>query len=69
MALSDEAGKHGGAFWRAPYGISRRGGSPEKDLFSAPISEEASDPLNQDKLWRLSAELTGIQSQAVETLG
>jgi NAD(P)-dependent dehydrogenase (short-subunit alcohol dehydrogenase family) len=65
MALSDEAGKLGGAFWRAPYGISQRGGSPEKDLFSAPISEEASDPLNQDKLWRLSAELTGISSDLI----
>ena len=65
MALSDEAGKRGGAFWRAPYGISQRGGSPEKDLFSAPISEEASDPLNQDKLWSLSAELTGIPNDLI----
>lgn len=65
MALSDEAGKRGGAFMRAPYGISQRGGSPGKDLFSAPISEEASDPLNQDKLWRLSAELTGISSDLI----
>jgi NAD(P)-dependent dehydrogenase (short-subunit alcohol dehydrogenase family) len=65
MALSDEAGKRGGEFWRAPYGISQRGGSPEKDLYSEPTSEEASDPLIQNKLWRLSAELTGISSDLI----
>ena len=65
MAVSDEAGKTGGEFWRAPYGISKRGGSIPKDLFSAELSEEAANPNNQEILWKLSAELTCIMDDLI----
>jgi NAD(P)-dependent dehydrogenase (short-subunit alcohol dehydrogenase family) len=66
MAFADEAGKPG-AYWRAPFGISKRGGTIPGDLFSAPIYEVANDPENQESLWNISAELTGIKSDLIRT--
>ena len=65
MALADEAGKQGGAYWRAPFGISKRGGKIPDDLFCAPINEEAKDPENIEKLWSISSELVGIPSGVI----
>jgi NAD(P)-dependent dehydrogenase (short-subunit alcohol dehydrogenase family) len=65
MALSDEAGKQGGAYWRAPFGISKRGGKIPDDLYSAPINDAAKNPHNQEQLWNLSAELSGIPADFV----
>jgi NAD(P)-dependent dehydrogenase (short-subunit alcohol dehydrogenase family) len=67
MAIADEAGKPG-AYWRAPFGISKRGGTIPGDLFSAPIYEEANDPENQESLWKISAELAGIKSDLIRTI-
>jgi NAD(P)-dependent dehydrogenase (short-subunit alcohol dehydrogenase family) len=68
MALSDEAGKCGGVFWRAPHGISQKkeGGTCQEDLFLAPLSEEASDRHNQAKLWKYSALLTDISTDLLD---
>jgi NAD(P)-dependent dehydrogenase (short-subunit alcohol dehydrogenase family) len=60
MALSDEAGKNGGSYWRSPLGISKRGGILPDCLFCDVVNKEASDQDNQEKLWRISAELTGM---------
>jgi NAD(P)-dependent dehydrogenase (short-subunit alcohol dehydrogenase family) len=60
MALSEQAGKLGGAYWRAPFGISKRGGKIPDDLYVAPLNEEALDPMKQRRLWDISAELADI---------
>ena len=64
MALSDKAGEEGGAYWRAPFGVSNRGGKIPDDLFSASVNEEATILENQKRLWEISAALTG---ESVET--
>jgi NAD(P)-dependent dehydrogenase (short-subunit alcohol dehydrogenase family) len=69
MAISDEVGLQGGAYWRAPFGISRRGGKIPDDLYVAEINEEATDIKTQETLWRISAELTGLDSESVKLVG
>ena len=59
MAISDRAGSVGGSYWRAPFGVSRRGGKIPDDLFLGPVNEEAEDLTNQIMLWKISAALTG----------
>lgn len=64
MALSDRAiledNNTGMAYWRAPLGISKRGGKITKDVYLAPVNEEATIHTNQDILWKISAELAGV---------
>lgn len=62
MALVEEVGKEGGVYWRAPFGISKRGGTIPGDLFREPINDEAKDIDNIEQLWRLSMELTGLRN-------
>lgn len=69
MAVSDKAGLQGGAYWRAPFGISRRGGKIPDDLYVAEINEEAADVRTQEILWRISTELTGLDGQPVFLVG
>jgi NAD(P)-dependent dehydrogenase (short-subunit alcohol dehydrogenase family) len=66
MALSDKAGQKGGEYWRAPYGISHRGGNVNRDMYTTALSEEATDPQNQKKLWQLSADLAGIHCHSFD---
>lgn len=68
MALSDRAVMEDpenkqGAYWRAPLGISKRGGKIPQDLFLAPVSEDAIKRENQEFLWKISAELAGLHVQ------
>jgi NAD(P)-dependent dehydrogenase (short-subunit alcohol dehydrogenase family) len=60
MAISDVAGEEGGSYWRAPFGISTRGGKIPDDIFSAPVNDEAKDIHNQEILWEISVVLTRI---------
>ena len=69
MAVSDEAGLQGGAYWRAPFGISRRGGKIPKDLYVAEINEEATDIKKQEILWNISVELTGLGTRPAALVG
>jgi NAD(P)-dependent dehydrogenase (short-subunit alcohol dehydrogenase family) len=66
MALSDRAiiedPDQDGIYWRAPLGISKRGGKVPEDLFLAPVNEDAIKPKNQELLWTISAELAGVLS-------
>lgn len=64
MATSDKAAEVGGSYWRAPFGISNRGGKIPDDLYDAPVNEEAKDIRNQQKLWEISSVLTGLSSEA-----
>ena len=64
MAVSDKAGEEGGAYWRAPFGVSNRGGKIPDDLFAGAVNDEAMIPENQQRLWDISATLTG---ETVET--
>ena len=66
MALSDKVGKKGGEYWRAPYGISHRGGEVNRDMYTTDLAEDAIDPANQRKLWQISAELAGIQPRSFD---
>lgn len=66
MVLADEQGKQGGKYWRAPFGISKRGGMIPGDLYVEPICKEAIDVKNQESLWKISAELSGIRSEPIE---
>jgi NAD(P)-dependent dehydrogenase (short-subunit alcohol dehydrogenase family) len=65
ISLSKEAGGQGGVFWRAPYGISSRGGCFYRDMYIATLCAEAASPANQELLWNLSAELTCISPDLV----
>jgi len=65
MAFSDQAGKEGGNYWRAPLGISKRGGKIPQDIFCAPVNEEAKDPRNRIELWNRSADLAGISADCI----
>jgi NAD(P)-dependent dehydrogenase (short-subunit alcohol dehydrogenase family) len=69
MAISDQVGLHGGAYWRAPFGISRRGGKIPDDLYIAEINEEATDIKKQETLWRISAHLTGLDCGTIALVG
>jgi NAD(P)-dependent dehydrogenase (short-subunit alcohol dehydrogenase family) len=64
MAISDKAVEVGGSYWRAPFGISNRGGKIPDDLYAASVNEEAKDASNQKKLWEISALLTGVSSES-----
>lgn len=50
-------------YWRAPLGISKRGGKIPEDLFQTPVNEAALDRRNQELLWRISADLVGVTYQ------
>mmetsp|Transcript_52779 Transcript_52779/g.127942 ORF Transcript_52779/g.127942 Transcript_52779/m.127942 type:complete len:398 (-) Transcript_52779:29-1222(-) len=65
MILSDEVGKEGGKYWRAPFGVSRRGGRIPDDIYAASMNGEAEDVKNQEILWRISAEITGLQESKI----
>jgi NAD(P)-dependent dehydrogenase (short-subunit alcohol dehydrogenase family) len=58
MAFSDKAVEVGGSYWRAPYGISNRGGKIPDDLFVASVNQEAENVRNQQTLWEISYLLT-----------
>lgn len=61
MALSEEAAEKGGSYWRSPLGISKRGGLLPDCLYRDSVNMEASDHANQETLWHLSSELTGMR--------
>jgi NAD(P)-dependent dehydrogenase (short-subunit alcohol dehydrogenase family) len=58
MAISDKAFHKGGCYWRAPFGISRRGGKIPDDLFLESLSEEATSCKNRETLWKISSIIT-----------
>lgn len=60
MAISDKAFEKGGCYWRAPFGISKRGGRIPDDLFLESLSEELMSCENIEKLWEISSILTGL---------
>jgi NAD(P)-dependent dehydrogenase (short-subunit alcohol dehydrogenase family) len=64
MAFSDRAAEVGGSYWRAPFGISNRGGKIPDDLFAAPVNEEAENLVNQQTLWDISYALTSTSPVA-----
>jgi protochlorophyllide reductase len=63
MILSEraiaDASENEGVYWRAPYGISKRGGKIPNDIFLDPVNEDAISTANQEILWKLSTELAG----------
>merc|ERR1711903_389174 len=59
MAVSDKAFLEGGCYWKAPFGISRRGGKIPDDLLLESLSEEVTSCENREQLWRISTILTG----------
>lgn len=69
MAISDKAGEEGGAYWRAPFGVSNRGGKIPDDLFSAPVNDEAKAGENQRRLWDISAAVTGSSNERGSIVG
>jgi len=50
-------------YWRAPLGISQRGGKIPDDLFQTPVNEDALDRRHQELLWSLSADMVGVEHQ------
>lgn len=59
MAVSDKAYSEGGCYWRAPLGISRRGGQIPDDLYLESLGDEATNCKNRETLWKISSILTG----------
>jgi NAD(P)-dependent dehydrogenase (short-subunit alcohol dehydrogenase family) len=66
MALADDPGRRGGQFFRAPMGSSRCGGTYGREFCSSPVSKEACNQLNQELLWKLSAQLAGIPDDLID---
>ena len=58
MAISDKAFHKGGCYWRAPFGISTRGGKIPDDLFLESLNEETTSYENRKTLWEISSVLT-----------
>jgi len=58
MAISDKASHKGGCYWRAPFGISSRGGKIPDDLFLESLKDEVLSSKNRQTLWRISSILT-----------
>ncbi|KAI2505978.1 hypothetical protein MHU86_8478 [Fragilaria crotonensis] len=65
MALADKTGIQGGEYWSAPKGASRKGGILGECFVPDAIGEEAANEEKQKKLWKLSAELAGIDEHAI----
>jgi NAD(P)-dependent dehydrogenase (short-subunit alcohol dehydrogenase family) len=63
-AYSDKAAEIGGSYWRAPFGISNRGGKIPDDLYVASVNEEAEKVSNQETLWEISCKLTSMGTVA-----
>ena len=62
MATSDEAGREGGLFYQTKPGTSHEPPGFGTERFSpSPIPEDANNVSNQEKLWEISAQLTGIK--------
>lgn len=59
MAISDKAYSSGGCYWRAPLGISKRGGKIPDDLYVESLIEEVMSCKNRETLWKISSNLTG----------
>ena len=60
MAISDQAGKEGGQYYKTPTGSSHNFPMYGESFCVSPMSAEATNEENQDKLWDLSAQLAGI---------
>lgn len=60
MAVSEDAGKRGGEYWKTPTGASLEECTYGREFCPVPPSDEALSESNQEKLWQLSAELAGI---------
>ena len=60
MAVSEKAYLEGGCYWKAPLGISKRGGKIPDDLFLESLSKEVTSCENRERLWRISSTLTGL---------
>jgi len=67
MAISDTAYREGGCYWRAPLGISRRGGKIPDDLYLESLNEEATNRKNRETLWEISSVLTGSAYHPIST--
>jgi len=65
MATDESTGKMGGQYWAAPSGTSRKGGTHEADFKPRDVNPEAMDEDNQKELWRLSAEIVGVEEDAI----
>lgn len=60
MVLADKAGERGGEFWRTPPGSSHREPGYGTKFCVAPMPKEAADEHNQQRIWKISAALVGI---------
>jgi len=60
MAVSDDAGKEGGRYYKTPTGSSHMNPTYGVTFCPSPVSVEAASESNQEKLWEKSAELVGI---------
>ena len=60
MAITEEAGKRGGEYWKTPTGASVDECSYGKEFCPVPPSDEALNETNQEKLWELTSQLAGI---------
>ena len=67
MAISDKAFDKGGCYWRAPFGISRRGGKIPDDIFLESLNEEVTSHKNRERLWELSSILTGSSLDRIDS--
>ena len=65
MATHESTGRKGGEFWNAPSGTSRKGGTHEDDFKPRDVNPQAEDENNQKELWRLSAEIVGVDENEI----
>ena len=60
VAISDEAGREGGLYWRDAESFAASDAVYGEEFCSAPITDEIAEPEQRTLLWNVSCELVGL---------
>ncbi|GAX20464.1 hypothetical protein FisN_22Hh032 [Fistulifera solaris] len=66
MAISDEAGRHGGMYWRDAESFAASNAVYGNEFCPVPISDDVAEPEQRTQLWNISCELVGIPSNYID---
>lgn len=66
MAISDEAGREGGLYWRDSESFAASNAVYGKEFCPAPITDEIVEPEQRAMLWNVSSQLVGVPYNYIE---
>lgn len=66
MAISDEAGRDGGLYWRDAESFAASNAVYGLEFCPAPITDEIAEPERRAMLWNVSCELVGVSSNYID---